>query len=163
MKTDGTYIYTYSEDSREIRIVRASDLALQKTIKLPENFSSLQMYLSAGKLVVVGQKYVTTGNAYSARWYAPESKSIVAVYRITDPSAPVLERYNQIDGNYRDSRIVDGVLYLVSTSDLRIPPLYMTQYQKKSSGFADAIAAVEKNFSLKRLAPEIRESYLSTR
>jgi Beta propeller domain len=106
VKTDGKNIYTYSEESREVRIVRSSDLTLENTIKLPDAFSSMQMYLTEGKLVIVGSKY-TNSNTYSTlRWYTPEVKTIVAIYRVTDPTKPVLERYNQIDGNYRDSRIV---------------------------------------------------------
>ena len=133
MKTDGKNLYSYSEESREIRIVRASDLTLENTIRLPDTFSSVQLYLSSGKLVAVGQKYSQSGNMYTARWYAPEMKTVVAIYRISDPAKPVLERYNQIDGNYRDSRIVGGVLYLVSTSDLRLPPVYMNTYSKNTN------------------------------
>jgi Beta propeller domain len=108
----------------------------------------------------VGSKYVTSGSYWTARWYAPEVKTIVAVYRVSDPMKPTLERYNQIDGNYRDSRVIGDMLYLVSTSDLRLPPIYMTQYAKNANGFAQSISAVEKDFSLKNLVPEIRESYL---
>ena len=106
MKTDGSYLYSYSEESREVRIVRTTDLALMKTIKLPDTFSSLQMYLSEGRLVLVGQKYVSSSSSWTYRWYAPEIKTIALVYRVTDPSKPILERYHQIDGSYRDSRIV---------------------------------------------------------
>jgi Beta propeller domain len=90
-------------------------------------------------------------------------KTIALVYRITDPKNPVLERFNQIDGNYRDSRVIGNTLYFVSTSDLRFPPLYMTPYESKTDGFDQALQAVEENFSLRRFAPEIRESYLSTK
>jgi inhibitor of cysteine peptidase len=163
VKTDGINLYTYSEESREVRIVRASDLTLENTIKLPDTFSSVQLYLSNGKLIIIGTKYSNTGNSYTYRWYAPEVKTVVAVYRVTDPMKAVLERYNQIDGNYRDSRMIEDTLYFVSTSDLRLPPLYMTNYSKNANGFQDAIKAVEKDFSIKNLAPEIRESYLGTK
>jgi inhibitor of cysteine peptidase len=160
VKTDGKNIYTYSEEAREIRVVSTTDLSLQNTIKLPDTFSSVSLYLSNSKLIVVGSKYVTSGSYWTARWYAPEVKTIVAVYRVSDPMKPTLERYNQIDGNYRDSRVIGDMLYLVSTSDLRLPPIYMTQYAKNANGFAQSISAVEKDFSLKNLVPEIRESYL---
>ena len=83
-----------------------SDLTLQKTLSLPEAFSSVQLYISSGKLIFVGTKYVTTQTSWTSRFYAPESKTVIAVYNINDPKSPTLERYNQIDGNYRDSRIV---------------------------------------------------------
>lgn len=159
-KTDGKNIYTYSEESREIRIVRMSDLMLIKTIKLPDTFSSVQLYVTGGKLVLVGTKYVTSGTYWTARWYNPESKTIVAVYDMKDPVNPTLERYNQIDGSYRDSRIVGNTLYFLSTSEFRMPPLYMTTYSKQASGFSQAVSAIAKDFNIKTLAPEIRESTL---
>lgn len=106
MKTDGNYLYSYSEESREVRIVRTTDLALMKKIKLPDTFSSMQMYLQNDRLILVGQKYTSASSLYTSRWYAPEMKTVISIYRVTDPSAPVLERYHQIDGSYRDSRIV---------------------------------------------------------
>lgn len=163
VKTDGKNIYTYSEESREVRIVRMSDLVLQKSIKLPDSFSSVELYLSSGKLVLVGTKYTSSGNNWTSRFYAPESKTIVAIYNIKDPMNPILERYNQIDGNYRDSRIVGKTLYFLSTSDLRIPPIYMTNYIKETSGFTKAMGAIKKDFSIKTLAPEIRESTLGNK
>lgn len=160
MKTDGQNLYTYSEESHEIRIVRASDLTLQNTIKFPEGFSSLQLYIVDGKLVVVGQKYSQLGNMYTARWYAPEMKSFIAIYRINDPKIPILERYSQIDGSYRDSRVVNNTVYLISTSDFRIPPVYLTRYSSQKEAMAKTIGDIEKNFNIKTFAPEIRESNL---
>ncbi len=160
VKTDGKNIYTYSEEADEIRVVRMNDLALQKSIKLPDTFSSVQLYLSDGKLVLIGTKYITSGTYWTARWYNPESKTILAVYDMKDPMNPLLERYNQIDGNYRDSRIVGNTLYFLSTSEFRMPPIYMTKYSQKSSGFTQAMSAIKKDFNIKTLAPEIRESTL---
>lgn len=163
MKTDGKNLYTYSEESREVRIVSAISLKLENTIRLPENFSSIQMYLRGEKLIIVGHKYVTSGTYWTSRWYAPESKTVIAVYRISDPKLPVLERYSQIDGEYRDSRVVDDTLYIVSSNSLRMPPLYVTPYLSEDAGFSQSLSAIEKNFSLKKVAPEIRESLRNTK
>lgn len=158
MKTDGKNLYSYSEESREVRIVQSSTLNLLSTIKLPETFSSVTLYLSKGKLVLVGTKYTYSGNNWNYRWYAPESKSIVAVYNVSTPEKPILERYSQIDGNYRESRLIGDMLYMVSSSYLRMPPVYSTLYAKKTTGFDDSINAIGKDFSLKNISPEIRES-----
>jgi inhibitor of cysteine peptidase len=164
VKTDGKYFYAFSEESHEIRILRVADLSLRHTIRLPENFSGINMYLASGRLVVVGQKYVTSGNSWTARWYAPETKTILAVYNVADTTNPILERYAQIDGDYRDSRVIGDTLYLVSASSLRMPPIYITPYIKDTkTGFSSAMTAVEKWFSLKTFAPEVRESYRNTK
>ena len=161
VKTDGKNLYSYSEESHEVRIVKADDLTLQKSIGLPEVFSSMQMYVTKDKLVLIWHKYVSSGTYWTSRWYAPESKTVVAIYRINDPKNPILERYTQIDGDYRDSRVIDDTLYIVSSNSLRMPPIYMTPYMKEDSGFTKAVSAIEKNFSFKNVAPEIRESTLN--
>jgi uncharacterized secreted protein with C-terminal beta-propeller domain len=106
VKTDGKYIYTYSEESREVRIASADSLTSIANISLPETFSSVNLYVQKGRLVVVGTKYVYTTSNWSYRWYPPETKSIVAVYNLKDPKKPVLERFSQIDGDLRESRLI---------------------------------------------------------
>jgi uncharacterized secreted protein with C-terminal beta-propeller domain len=54
VKTDGTYIYTYSPTRQNISIVRMDTLSLIKTLTLPASFSSIEMYIQNGKLVIVG-------------------------------------------------------------------------------------------------------------
>lgn len=158
VKTDGKNIYSYSENNREVRIVSTAGLTLEKRITLPEGFYGVSLYLQGDRLILVGQKYSTNSSYTSMRWYAPETKSLIAIYRISSPSTPVLEHYTEIDGMYQDSRVIDDRLYLISRSDLRLPPVFMTPYLKDANGWEKSLAEVSKSFSLKRFAPEIRES-----
>ncbi len=158
VKTDGKYIYTYVGSRSAVSIVRSSDLTLMKTIALPSSFASVEMYLSNGKLVLVGQKYTSAGPYYTYRFFAPETKTIVAVYDVTTPESPKLERYNQIDGQYRDSRLIGTTLYFLSTTDLRLPPIYTMKYAPGDAAFDAAITKIENNFSLKNVVPQIREA-----
>lgn len=160
MKTDGTFLYSYSEESHEVRIVRATTMILEKSISLPENWRSVTLYLSSGKLVVVGTKYSNTQSSWSYRWYAPDLKTVIALYSLTDTKNPVLERYHEIDGSYRESRVSDGILYFITSNPLRFPPYYSGLYAKKDNGYALGRADAEKNFSLKQVVPDIRESFL---
>ena len=163
VKTNGKYIYTYSSAHSEVRIVQASDLSLHKVITLPENFSSVEMYLSHDRLIIVGQKYQMNANLYQSRWYAPESKTLVAIYHVGNPKMPVLERYNQIDGSYRESRLIDSRLYLLSTSDLRIPPVYMnSSARNEDATWSHTMDAIKKEFSIQAVVPQIREVRMST-
>lgn len=120
------------------------------------------MYLSGKKLIIVGQKYTQYGSYYASRWYNPELKSIVAVYNVANPSSPILERYNQIDGQYKESRLIGDTLYFLSMNDFRIPPMYPILYQKDKNGFSEMISAVKKDSILQYIAPQIRESILNT-
>lgn len=163
VKTDGKNIYTYAQGSSQVRIVRANDLALQKIITLPEGFSSIEMYLANDRLVLIGQKYQMNGSYYTARWFPPENKTIVAIYNILNPKTPVLERYNQIDGSYRESRLIGSTLYFLSASDLRIPPVYTDLYAKDATnGWSRAVTDMKKDFALKNVVPQVREVRVST-
>lgn len=163
VKTDGMNIYTYSQQSHEVRIVRMSDMRLEKTIALPDSFSSIEMYISWSKLVLIGHKYASSGAYYLYRYYTPENKTIVAVYDIISPENPKLERYNQIDGEYRDSRLIGSTLYFLSTNTLRLPPIYMTADTKLDNGeYANIVEKLQKNFALKNVVPQIKESRMSS-
>ena len=113
--------------TQSIRIVRMSDMKLLKVLKLPDSFSSIELYLSQNKLTLVGQKYTNQGSFFTFRYYAPETKTIVAVYDVATPETPRLERYNQLDGSYRESRLIGSTLYLLSSNTLRMPPIYLSR------------------------------------
>jgi inhibitor of cysteine peptidase len=44
-----------------------------------------------------------------------------------------------------------------------MPPIYATDYAEKSNGFTEALVAIDKNFSLKNVSPEIRENIRNSR
>ena len=152
-------IYTFSESSHQIRIVRMSDMKLQKILMLPESLSSVELYLSKGKLVLIGHKYTTEGAFYSYRYYAPEMKTVVAVYDIMTPENPKLERYHQIDGDYRDSRLIGSILYFLSTNTLRMPPIYLSaDQQENDTDYQTSLKKLRADFALKYIVPQIREA-----
>lgn len=163
VKTDGSSIYSYSETTHQIRIVRMSDMKLQKILTLPDSLSSIEMYLLSGKLVLVGHKYASVSPYSLYRYYTPESRTVVAIYNITSPENPKLERYNQVDGDYRDSRLIGSTLYFLSTSTLRIPPMYLSKNTESTAEFQKVISEVDKNFALKYVVPQIREARSTTR
>ncbi len=140
-----------------------SDMKLQKILSLPESFSSVEMYLSNGKLVLVGHKYISTGPYFFYRYYAPENKTVVAVYTVKDPTNPVLDRYNQIDGDYHDSRLIGSTLYLLSTNTLRVPPVYFVANQKGTDiEYQASLKKLRAEFALKYVVPQIREARSSS-
>ncbi len=139
-----------------------TDMKLQKILTLPDSLSSIEMYLSSGKLVLVGHKYASVSPYSLYRYYTPESRTVVAIYNITSPENPKLERYNQVDGDYRDSRLIGSTLYFLSTSTLRIPPIYLSKNTADTSEFQKVISEVDKNFALKYVVPQIREARSSS-
>ena len=91
------------------------------------------MYLSSGKLIILGSKYSYNNFYGMMRWYNPDNKTIVFIYDVSHPEKSVLERSVEIDGSYKDSRLVGDTLYFLSQSDLRIAPYYTNIYTKSMS------------------------------
>lgn len=132
VKTDGRYIYIIRDT--ELIIVEA---AAGDTIKLSEisvgrewesnydeedgNFETssypFAMYVSGTKLVVLSSYYYWESYQDSASgWIHNDNQRVdIAVYDVSDPKNPRLERTLGQDGNSLDSRMIDGSLYLLTT------------------------------------------------
>ncbi len=163
VKTDGKYIYTLRNNSETIEVVDVNTLKNTSTISIAKNSNISEMYLSAGKLIVLGSKYSYADSYTAMRWYNPDNKTIVFVYDVSHPEKPVLQRSVEIDGSYKDSRLVGDTLYFLAQSDLRIAPYYMNLYTKSLDMNTDILPAFDKNFSLNNIVPQIRESVQNPR
>lgn len=117
IKAQGGFIYTLNRRDRRIKIYRANgkNTAVVATRDLPEGSRVINMYLTSDRLVVIHStreiKYTDDGD--SAFSYS-QSRVYATIYDITDPSAPhYITVYGQ-DGTLTDSRMVNGVLYLIT-------------------------------------------------
>jgi uncharacterized secreted protein with C-terminal beta-propeller domain len=123
VKTDGKYIYYASNQPdadgfNYVTITRAvptSDMSLVKRIKLPNNYSNIQLYVANNRLTILANRWnqnyvynptpVTIGNG---------SATVVVVYDITDPSQPQLSRFYTVNGDLSQSRREGDYLYVLS-------------------------------------------------
>lgn len=121
VKTDGKYLYYVNNVKNRIEIVTADDaLNLVNSIKIPESYSSVEIFLSDGKLVVIGAK--SSNRKFGTYYWVDHSmKTAVAVYDLANIAAPTLDRYFEIDGNKGEARIVDGELTFLSTTSFYLP------------------------------------------
>lgn len=104
VKTDGKYIYILTENAGG-RLVKIVDVTGEKpkqlaSIKNIGNYAS-DMYLSGDRLVISG----VLGEDFSC---------MAVIYDISDPGSPKeLTRLKQ-SGDYQESRLIDGRLYMIS-------------------------------------------------
>lgn len=125
IKTDGEYIYTLSGKNIDIiKTEKNGDLIKIKTIKLENN--AHDMYLDGGTLAVFTRVYDKQNIIMplperkiqiSSDYIAPHRSiqySRVSFYDVSDTSHPKLEKEYDFEGNYKDSRITNGYLYIVS-------------------------------------------------
>lgn len=104
VKTDGKYIYILSFYERRVKIVDVTgEKPRQLTSIKTEDIFNCDMYLSGGRLILLGE-----GNSEK------QSTATAVIYDISDPNKPKeLTRLKQ-SGNYQDSRLIDGRLYMIS-------------------------------------------------
>lgn len=131
VKTDGKYIYYYSEKddprlsstySREryIYILSLDRKSIVKKIKIPEKISSVEFYLSNGKLVVLWNIY--SDNFFPKRnYYYNWQSTYVIVYDVSNLEKLKLEKFYTIDWRYSESRLIWDKLYVISWNDFHFP------------------------------------------
>jgi inhibitor of cysteine peptidase len=158
VKTDGKYLYTYSESEKAIVILDARTLERIKSIKIPSNYASPSFYLTKNKLILTATKY----GAYNASWYGwynNEQKSIIALYDISTPSRVSLIRVMQIDGALSDSRIADdGMMTAVIATSYWTPPLYRGYDMSMKSTESMKWVTPKYEYSEKTLVPKISDT-----
>ena len=110
VKTDGRNIYTLSEN--EIFIARANGAQT-------EALGSIPLYLGMVRdFYVVGDRLAVLSSEWGYSYYASNSTSYVSLFDIGDPTAPVhLGSFGQ-DGWLETTRLVEGLLYMVSVHSI---------------------------------------------
>ena len=115
VKTDGEYIYSLA-NSGEIQIFPAVKgvSAPIASIQSGGTYDSWlqEFYIRGGNLIMIRQRY-TYGD--DEEYYLPEEQTLTEIYDISDKNNIQLKsRFGQ-SGSYCSSRMIDGMLYLVST------------------------------------------------
>ena len=119
VETDGHYVYVARNNA--LTILDGSAITSQTAL----SGDVVGQYLNGDTLTVITQ----TGGG----WYGPMVKmapgyfwnwnpqTTVTVYDLTDRTAPAVTTQTVFDGAYRDSRAVDGNVYLVLDKNLNLP------------------------------------------
>lgn len=107
VKTDGEYIYTANRNTIKIAKALEGQLELVYSIEIEENYSIRGLFLWSNKLAVVLSEQVTGTKINS-------QKTVLRVYDLTDKTNP--QRLGEVtqSGNYYNSRMIDGAVYLLS-------------------------------------------------
>ena len=149
VKTDGKYIYHLS-DAREIRVYEAkgknsAQVAAVRSDSMDSSYFE-EFYLHGDRLIVLSQGYSYADVDYSL----PNERTEVRLYDISDISHITLSHDFVQSGNYCSSRMIDGMLYVVTTqyaTDRNTIPMICRDYGADKATFdevpADSIYAVE--------------------
>jgi len=114
VKTDGKYIYVSKGSQVKIIIADGENTKTVSTVNAVKDEAReyiCGMYIIGNKLCVITTKYsfwAENGNEEE------QTATYVSVYDLSDIEEPELLSQSKQDGWYQDSRMKDGVLYLVS-------------------------------------------------
>ncbi len=120
VKTDGEYIYAVTNN--EVVVVDAQDPADLKVIaRVAYEGTPQELYLHGSTLIVLGRDYEklqqkkVVGDVSTRIWYPQQTAyTSVSFFDISNVEKPELEKNYQMEGNYVDSRITDGELYVIN-------------------------------------------------
>ncbi len=112
IKTDGKYIYSFSVSNGEIRIIKSGkEPQLIKKLKVNHSeFSAMSdMYLAAGKLVIMGSRPDNR-----------KSETAVYIYDVSNPEKAEKAYECSQSGFYNTSRLIGDKLYLITNYNVNV-------------------------------------------
>ena len=107
VKTDGEYIYTANRNTIKIAKALEGQLELVYTIEIEENYTIRGIFLWSNKLAVILSEQLTGTKINS-------QKTVLRVYDLNDKTNPQRKGEVAQSGNYYNSRMIDGAVYLLS-------------------------------------------------
>ncbi|MDO4565264.1 MAG: beta-propeller domain-containing protein [Clostridia bacterium] len=129
VKTDGDYIYTLSSALGQLFIVEVGEGYMMQTDSIAvsggsddDSWNAIEFYVFGDRLHLIYHRYETVSSMVDGEEYWQMNYYTgVAVFDVSNRSDVIeLARIEQ-SGTYRDSRLVDGYLYLVSNYDIYDP------------------------------------------
>lgn len=142
VKTDGSYIYTLSNNRIYIVNSNEEDFRVVNTLNF-KDYNPIEFYIKDNKLITMGYFYGLSVNKEEGdidyKVYSHYSNSLkIHIYDISDKSNVSLLRNVELDGNYLSSRLIDNNFYLVANKgvyyrDRELRPYYMDSIENKKS------------------------------
>lgn len=123
IKTDGRYLFVANRQEGTVSVIDTVNDSLQvlSKMELEKNYCVEELYLSGNNLIIIGNSYQNENNEgytsdmiYGCGVFG-FSDSFVKVFDITKPEAPTLVTEYSQQGSYNSSRMINGMLYCIST------------------------------------------------
>lgn len=168
IKTDGEYLYIANADHSSVSIVKADggEMKISSEITVDDKCSVSELYISGNHLIIIGT--VSESNTfigdmlykYETCCMILQGDTFVKIYDISNRTAPKLVTEYSQQGNYSNSRMLDGKIICISTYNVDIsdknyrknciPEITVNGAAEKIA--ADCISVIEENPSAKDYA-----------
>ncbi len=124
IKTDGTYIYTYTGPTVYIvKAVPGENASVVSRITLP--YPAEGLFIANSTLAVYGNDY-NLSELHAEGIRVQDGMTYLRLYDVSDHAAPVLTHTYLFEGNAMDARLTGGRIYLVTLTAPQMRPLYPT-------------------------------------
>ncbi len=116
VKTDGTYLYIVA--GSKIVIVKAypaDQAVVLSEISLEDSQDPVNIFINEDRLVVFSESYETYQSddiKYMYGWWGV-SKTVIAIYDVSDREHPKVDKEIKVDGSYVDSRMIGEYVYVI--------------------------------------------------
>jgi uncharacterized secreted protein with C-terminal beta-propeller domain len=143
IKNDGTHIFSVDNNSHKIVVTSFSNIAKQNYKPITEidmaEKNVIAMFLQENRLSVISNRYYNyiyddmpmaedSVAVRSMPYYYTEPKFVLDIFDVSNiESISSISSY-KIDGNYQDSRLIDGKLFLISQFSPNIEYEYLKIY-----------------------------------
>ncbi len=127
IKTDGKYVYYGIGNQVAIVAVNAAKMTRNSVLKLDENSTINEMYVSGDRLVTVSTRWEEPpqqplGTTRNFIYYPGKEYTTYTIFDIKNRTAPVKVRALEIEGNPLSTRLVGNNLYYVTRSWINALP-----------------------------------------
>ncbi|WP_432402948.1 beta-propeller domain-containing protein [Wukongibacter sp. M2B1] len=140
VKTDGSYIYTLSNNKLYIVNSQREEFKLVNTLNF-DNYDPMEFYIKDNRIITIGYFYGLELNKaedeINYKIIPIHSNPLsVHIYDISNKGDISLIRNIELDGNYLSSRLIDNSFYLVANKNIYYKdkdprPFYMDSIDKK--------------------------------
>lgn len=139
--------------SKKVHIVAADNSGKETaSISLPSGLWNAQLFLSDGKLIVIGSKN-NPSISYRSSMVALSEKIQVVMYDVNTPSSPKLLSAYEYDGYLQESRLTDGRLVLITSQPITWGPIFTARDEAMSSAQPKTIDADDFTFAARDILP----------
>ncbi len=123
IKSNGEFLYYYNQQERKVSVIKTPLQANKSSfdydltdvlseIAIPQTMNDVEMFLYGDKLVLAGTRRLQFDIPHSI--ISKRSRTVVAIYDMSDVKNPNLIKFHDIDGSLNNMRMIDNKLYVLT-------------------------------------------------
>jgi len=145
IKTNWKNIFYYNQQEQKIYILKspldieASTITIDNAkivsiVNIPKWFNKTQLFVTDDRLVILAGRYHNFRNSNRILWR--DTRTSVAIYDISDVENIKLKKFTDLDWYYRNARMIENQLYILSEMNINRRTAYQRSEDKEEISFS---------------------------